>query len=157
MLTGTYQLTYDRTKRTTNGVPIRHDGVATNWWAFRSACTTNGCVATGVQLDDSNHQVASTADGGATDTLRFAGGYWQGTPEQQRVGCRLPNAQVRATQQETVSWSLAQQPDGSLRGTETETVLSNDCGAQGAVVRVPVVATRVGDAPAGVALGIPPR
>lgn len=152
VLTGTYQLTYDRTKRTTNGVPIRHDGVATNWWAFRSACTTNGCAATGVQLDDSNHQVASTADGGATDTLRFAGGYWQGTPEQQRVGCRLPNAQVRATQQETVSWSLAQQPDGSLRGTETETVLSNECGAQGAVVRVPVLATRVGDTPAGVAL-----
>ncbi|OBG68880.1 hypothetical protein A5701_05925 [Mycobacterium sp. E3305] len=32
---------------------------------------------------------------------------------------------------------------------------TNECGAQGAVVRVPVVATRVGDAPAGVSLGDP--
>ncbi|OBA60914.1 nuclease PIN [Mycobacterium sp. 1100029.7] len=154
-LGGTYQLTYDRSKRTTNGVPIRHDGSATDWWAFRSACTTNGCAATGTKLDDNNHQVASTADGGETDTLRFVGGYWQGAPEQERIGCRQPNGQVLATQQETIAWSLAPQPDGTLRGTETETVLSNECGAQGAVVRVPVVATRVGDAPAGVALADP--
>jgi serine/threonine-protein kinase len=155
VLNGAYQLTYDRTKRTTNGIPIRHDGSDTNWWAFRSACTTNGCAATGTQLDDSNHQVASTADGGESDTLRFAGGYWQGAPVQERIGCRQPNGQVRATQQETLAWSLAPQPDGTLRGTETETVLSNECGAQGAVVRVPVVATRVGDAPAGVTLADP--
>ncbi|HEY2501244.1 MAG TPA: serine/threonine-protein kinase [Mycobacterium sp.] len=155
VLNGTYQLTYDRTKRTTNGIAIRHDGSDTNWWAFRSACTTNGCAATGAKLDDTNHQVASTADGGETDTLRFVGGYWQGAPQQERVGCRQPNRQVRATQQETVAWSLAPQPDGTLRGTETETVLSSECGAQGAVVRLPVVATRVGDAPAGVTLADP--
>ncbi len=94
VLNGTYQLTYDRTKRTTNGVPIRHDGSDTNWWAFRSACTSNGCAATGAELDDANHQVASTADGGETDTLRFVGGYWQGAPQQERVGCRQPNGQV---------------------------------------------------------------
>lgn len=155
VLSGTYQLTYDRTKRTTNGVPIRHDGAGTDWWAFRSACTTNGCAATGTKLDDSNHRVASTADGGETDSLRFAGGYWQGTPQQRRAGCRSPNAQVQATQLETVTWSLAPQPDGTLRGTQTETVLSNECGAQGAVVRVPVVAARAGDVPAGVALADP--
>ncbi|MCV7413583.1 nuclease PIN [Mycobacterium florentinum] len=155
VLGGTYQLTYDRTKRTTNGIAIRHDGSDTNWWAFRSACTTNGCAASGTKLDDTNHQVASTADGGETDTLRYVGGYWQGAPQQERVGCHQPNGQVLATQQETVAWSLAPQPDGTLRGTETETVLSNECGAQGAVVRVPVVATRVGDAPAGVALADP--
>ncbi|WAJ47445.1 serine/threonine-protein kinase [Mycobacterium sp. Aquia_216] len=155
VLNGTYQLTYDRSKKTTNGVAIRHDGADTSWWAFRSACTTNGCAATGTMLDDTNHQAASTADGGETDTLRFVGGYWQGAPQQERVGCRQPNGQVRATQQETVAWSLAPQPDGTLRGTETETALSNECGAQGAVVRVPVVATRVGDAPAGVTLADP--
>ncbi|MCV7030449.1 serine/threonine-protein kinase [Mycobacterium sherrisii] len=155
VLGGTYQLSYDQTKRTTNGIPIRHDGSDTGWWAFRSACTTNGCAATGTKLDDTNHQVASTADGGETDTLRYVGGYWQGAPQQERVGCRQPNGQLGATQQETLSWSLAPQPDGTLRGTETETVLSNECGAQGAVVRVPVVATRVGDAPAGVTLADP--
>ena len=154
-LDGTYQLTYDQTKRTGNGVQIRHDGPATDWWAFHSACTSSGCAATGTQLDDANHQVASTADGGQTDSLRYVGGYWQGAPQQDRVGCTQPNGQVNATQQETVAWSLAPQADGTLRGTKTETVLSNECGAQGAVVRTPVVATRVGDVPAGVNLADP--
>lgn len=155
VLNGTYRLAYDQTKRTTNGIAIRHDGAATSWWAFRSVCTTNGCAATGTQLDDATHQVADTTDGGQADTLRFVGGYWQGAPVQQRVGCTQPNGQVRATQQETIAWSLAPQADGTLRGTETETVLSNECGAQGAVVRVPVVATRAGEAPAKLALGDP--
>lgn len=155
VLNGTYQLTYDRSKRTTNGVPIRHSGADTNWWAFRSVCTTNGCAATGTQLDDSNHQVAGTTDGGQTDTLRFVGGYWQGAPVQERVGCKLSNGQVSATQLETVAWSLAPQADGTLRGTETETVLSNECGAQGSVVQVPVVATRTGDVPPGVNVADP--
>jgi serine/threonine-protein kinase len=71
------------------------------------------------------------------------------------LGCTQPNGQVRATQQETVAGSLAPQADGTLRGTETETVLTNECGAQGAVTRVPVVATRVGDVPAGVNVADP--
>jgi serine/threonine-protein kinase len=153
---GTFRLTFDRTKQTTNGIPIHHDGASTAWWAFHWVCTTtSGCAATGTQLDDANHQVASTTDGGHTDTLHFISGYWQGAPQQERVGCTQPNGQVSATQQETIAWSLAPQADGSLRGTQTETVLSNECGAQGAVVRVPMVATRVGDAPAGVALADP--
>lgn len=154
-LNGTYRLDYDQAKRTTNGIGVRHGGAATDWWAFRSACTTNGCAATGTQLDESTHQLASTTDGGQADTLRYVGGYWQGAPEQLRVGCTLPNGHVPATQQETVAWSLAPQADGTLRGTETETVLSNECGAQGAVVRVPVVATPAGAAPAGVTVGDP--
>lgn len=148
VLNGTYRLDYDQTKRTTNGVGIRHDGAATARWAFRSACTTTGCAATGTRLDDA-------ADGAQSDTLRFLGGYWQGTPQQQRVGCTRPDGQVRTAQQETIAWSLAPQPDGTLRGTQTETVLSNECGAQGAVVRVPVVATRTGDVPPGVSLADP--
>ncbi|OMC17811.1 nuclease PIN [Mycobacterium sp. SP-6446] len=152
---GTYQLTYDQSKRTGNGVAIRQDSADTDWWAFRSACTTNGCAATGTLLDDADHQVASTAGGGQTDTLRFVAGYWQGAPQQERVRCVAPDGLAGATQQETVAWSLAPQADGTLRGTETQTVMSNECGAQGAVVRIPVVATRVGDAPASVPLADP--
>jgi serine/threonine protein kinase, bacterial len=153
---GTFRLTFDRSKLTGNGIPVRHDGADTAWWAFRWVCTdTNGCAATGTQLDDTDHEVASTVDGGHTDTLHFVSGYWQGTPQQERVNCTQPNGQFTATQQETIAWSLAPQSDGSLRGTQTETVLSNECGAQGAVVRVPVVATRVGGAPAGVAVADP--
>ncbi len=107
MLNGAYKLDYDHSKRTTNGVAIRHDGAGTSWWAFRSVCTTNGCAATGTALDDATHQTASTTDGGQTDTLHFVGGYWQGAPQQDRLGCTQPNGQVRATQQETVAWSLA--------------------------------------------------
>ena len=146
-LSGTYQLTYDQSKRTGNGAAIRQDAADTNWWAFRSACTTNGCAATGTLLDDTDHHVASTAGGGETDTLRFVAGYWQGAPQQERLGCVQSNGQVSATQQETIALSLAPQGDGTLRGTETETVVSNECGAQGAVARVPVVASRVGDVP----------
>jgi serine/threonine protein kinase, bacterial len=154
-LNGAYQLTYDQSKQTGNGIPIRQDGTDNNWWAFRSACTSNGCAATGTQLDDATHKVASTADGGQSDTLRFVAGYWQGSPQQERLGCVQPSGQVRATQQETVAWSLAPQADGTLRGTETRTVTSNECGAQGAIVRTPVVATRVGDVPPGVTLADP--
>jgi serine/threonine-protein kinase len=154
-LNGTYKLTFDRSKQTTNGISIHHDGPATSWWAFRSVCTANGCAATGTQLDDTNHQVASTTDGGHTYALRYIAGYWQGGPQQERSGCTQPNGQVRATQQETVAGSLAPQADGTLRGTVTQTALSNDCGAQGAVVRVPVVASRVGDAPPSVPLADP--
>jgi serine/threonine protein kinase, bacterial len=154
-LNGTYQLTYDRSKQIANGIPIRHDGAKTNWWAFRSVCTNNGCAAAAVKLDDGNHQKASTNDGGHTDTLHFVGGYWQGTPQQERVDCTQPDGQAGTTQQETIAWSLAPQADGTLRGTVTETVLSNDCGAQGAVVRVPVVAKRTGDVPVGLAMADP--
>ncbi|OBI16688.1 nuclease PIN [Mycobacterium sp. E2327] len=155
VLNGTYKLTYDRSKQTTNGIPIRHDGPAASWWAFRSVCTANGCAATGTQLDDTNHQVASTVDGGHTYSLRFIGGYWQGGFQQERAGCTEPNGQVSATQQESVAGSLAPQSDGTLRGTVTQTALSDECGAQGAVVRVPVVATRVGDAPPSVPVADP--
>jgi serine/threonine protein kinase, bacterial len=155
VLNGTYRLDYDRSKRTTNGTPLRHTGAASSFWAFRSACTSNGCAATGVELDDATHQVAGTTDGGQSDVLHFAAGYWQGTPAQERVGCTQQNGPVRATQAETVAWSLAPQPDGTLRGVETETVTSNECGAQGAVVRVPVVATRTGNAPPKLALPDP--
>ena len=155
ILDGVYRLDYERSNRTTNGISIRHPGVDTSWWAFHSACTASGCASTGIQLDDINHQEPRTTDGGQTDILRFISGYWQGAQQEVRVGCRLPNALGADTQQETVAWSLAPQSDGTLRGVETETVRSNECGGKGAVLRIPVVATRVGDVPAGVALGEP--
>ncbi len=156
VLDGTYRLDLDRAKRTTNGTPIRHDGGTTYWWAFRSVCTAGGCAATGVRLDDATHQVADTTAGAQNNTLRFVAGYWQGAPQQIRIACRQANQAVPgSTQQETVALSLALQADGTLRGVQTETVASNECGAQGAVLRVPVVATRVGDVPAHLALSDP--
>lgn len=158
VLDGTYRLDLDRAKRTTNGTPIRHDGGTTYWWAFRSVCTTGGCAAAGVRLDDATHQAPDASDGGQNNTLRFVAGYWWGAPQQMRIGCRQANQAVAGTsQQETVALSLALQADGTLRGVQTETVGSNECGAQGAVLRVPVVATRVGDVPATVTIGDPAK
>lgn len=155
VLNGTYRLDYDRAKRTSNGVPIRHDsastgpastGVQSSWWAFRSACTATSCAATATKLDDGTHLTASTTGGGRTDVLHFIDGYWQGAPEQEQVACHPPDG-GNSAQTEMDAWSLAPQADGTLRGMFTETVRTNECGAQGAVIRVPVVATRVGDVP----------
>nr|WP_241011036.1 serine/threonine-protein kinase [Mycobacterium gordonae] len=155
VLDGIYRLDLNRAKRTTSGTPIRHDGGATNWWAFRSVCTPGGCAATGVRLDDGTHQVADTTDGGETDTLKFVAGYWHGASQQIRIHCHQANQAGQSTQQETVALSLALQADGTLRGVQTETVGSNECGAQGAVLRVPVVATRLGEVPANLPLADP--
>ncbi|EUA08660.1 non-specific serine/threonine kinase domain protein [Mycobacterium xenopi 4042] len=84
-LDGTYRLDYDRDKRTSNGVPVRHTGIPASWWAFRSSCTTAGCAATGTQLDDGGHQLPGTSGPGSqtccissTDT---------GRPCPSRSGC----------------------------------------------------------------------
>lgn len=155
VLDGTYRLDFDRSKRTTNGQPIRHDGVTTNWWAFHSACTTGGCAATAIRLDTATHQVADTTNGQHSNTLRFVAGYWQGAPQQVLARCHQSGGSGGATQQETVALSLAPQADGTLRGVQTETVRTSECGAEGAVLRVPVVATRVGDVPSDVTLSDP--
>jgi serine/threonine-protein kinase len=154
MLNGSFRLDYDRERRTSNGVPIRHNGIQSSWWAFRSSCTAAGCAATGTRLDSGGHQLASTG-GGQTSVLHFVAGYWQAAPRQERVRCRQPSGAAASTQTEVIVWSLAPQPDGTLRGVQTETVHSNECGAQGAVLRIPVIATRLGDVPPKVTLADP--
>lgn len=44
---------------------------------------------------------------------------------------------------------------GTVRGVQTQTVQSNECGAQGAMLRIPVLATRVGDVPSAVDVADP--
>ncbi|MGO9151838.1 MAG: serine/threonine-protein kinase [Mycobacterium sp.] len=76
VLDGTYRLEYDYGKQTQNGAPDPHPNTDnTAWWAFRSSCTSTGCVATGTKLDDNNHQVASTPP--HTADFRFTDGHWQ--------------------------------------------------------------------------------
>jgi serine/threonine-protein kinase len=60
-----------------------------------------------------------------------------------------------STQSETVVWTLTPEPDGTLRGVQTQTVQSNECGSQGATLRIPVVASRTGDVPPGVTVADP--
>ena len=153
-LNGAYRLDYDRAKQTSNGV-IRNNGGVTSWWAFSSACTATGCAATGGKLDDASHQMAKTTGTGNTGVLHFVDGHWQAEPRQVQVQCRKSSGAPMSTQSETVVWSLTPEPDGTLRGVQTQTVQSNECGAQGSMLRIPVVASRGGDVPPGVKLADP--
>jgi serine/threonine-protein kinase len=158
VLDGTYRLDYDRAKQTSNGV-IGNDGAQTSWWAFRSSCTPTGCAATGTKLDNANHQVARTAGNGNTGVLHFVDGHWQGEPrpKQVQVQCRQAHQKVTSTQSQMVVWSLTPEADGTLRGVQIQTVHSTECGSQGATLRVPVVATRVGDVAQGVPVADPAK
>ena len=152
VLDGTYRVDSDNAHQTANGVPVSNPVPnKTHWWAFRSLCTSTGCVATGSQLADTNHQESA----GVPDVLHFIDGRWQDTPYLQppneSVQCPGTNGTVTFTK--TISWSLEPQPDGTLRGVATGTVLTNECGNQGTVWRTPIVATRVGDVPPAVILG----
>jgi serine/threonine-protein kinase len=154
VLDGAYRLDYDRAKQTSSGV-INNNGVQTSWWAFLSACTATGCAATGTKLDNVDQHAAKTTGTGNTGVLHFVDGHWQSAPRQLQTQCREAHGTQTAKQSETVVWSLTPQPDGTLRGVQTQTVQSNECGAQGAMLRIPVVATRVGDVPPSVVVADP--
>lgn len=127
------------------------------WWAFRSQCTPDGCVAAGAKLDAADHTIADKS--GATITLRFVDDSWQSESRQERVqysecgvqnGKRPPGADTEKT-----VWTWHPQPDGTLRGLYTNTVLTNECGLQGSVKQVPVTVTRTDDVPIGIATADP--
>jgi serine/threonine protein kinase, bacterial len=153
-LNGTYRLDYDRAKQTSNGV-IRTNGGATSWWAFSSACTATGCAATGTKLDDASHQMAKTTGTGNAGVLHFVDGHWQAEPRQVQTQCRAARGGPMTTQSETVVWTLTPEPDGTLRGVQSQTVQSNECGSQGATLRTPVVASRTGGVPSDITLADP--
>jgi len=159
-LDGTYRLDHNFSKATANGAPAPHPPNTNNtsWWAFRSSCTSTGCVATSTKLDKDNHQVAQTP--AVTAQFHFAGGHWQAVPFQSRVQqhlCLGANGEVVAAGENRmlVTLSMDSQPDGTLRGVQTDTVLTNECGSQGQVASAPFVASRTGDLPPGVVVADP--
>ena len=158
VLDGDYRLDWDGANRTTNGAPAPVTApINTLWWAFRSSCGSTGCVATGTGLDKENHQVARTP--ATTASFHFAGGHWQRTPaktQEQYPRCLGADGKIAAGQDtEMVAWSLDPQPDGTLRGTQTMTVLTDECGTQGTVWQTPFVAKRIGDVPPTVTVADP--
>lgn len=148
VLDGTFRLDLDNAHQTVNGAPTTGGTTETEWWAFRSLCTSTGCVATGSKLVDTNHQAAA----GVPKVLRIADGHWQDTPYLQPPH-QCPG--TNGTDTATLSLSLEPQSDGTLRGVQTVTALTNECGDQGKVRRSPVVATRAADVPPGVTLADP--
>jgi serine/threonine protein kinase, bacterial len=151
VLEGTYRVDYDNGNQTINGAPTTGTiPRETEWWAFRSLCASTGCFATGSKLSDTNHEKAV----GVAHVLRFVDARWQDTPYlQPPVPCSGTEGSV--TQNETHSWSLEPQPDGTLRGVQTVTALTGDCRNQGTVWRVPMELTRVSDVPNTVTVADP--
>ena len=152
VLDGTFRVEYEYAKQTANGRPTTGDPTPDfRWWAFRSLCTSAGCIATGAKLAKENHE----APAGGAMVLRFVDGHWQQPPDPM-TGHGCPgNKNPQATTDDTFEWSLEPQPDGTLRGTDTEISLSNECGNQGKVYRTPLSVTRTGDVPAAVVLADP--
>ncbi|MGO9151839.1 hypothetical protein [Mycobacterium sp.] len=152
VLDGTFRVDYDWAKQTVNGeATTGPGGTDSNWLAFRSLCTSAGCVATGAPLAKENQQAPI---GGGT-VLRFVDGHWQSAPVLQDPEPCPGATNGKTTKDETVAWSWEPQPDGALRGIDTMTVLTNECGTQGNVYRTPVSVTRTGDVPPAVILADP--
>ena len=156
LLDGTYRLDEDGAKRTANGAPNPISNV-TSGYAFRSSCGATGCAATGTRLDNNNHQVAFTP--ASTTVMHFVGGHWQKVPArtpQPVKQCLGPNGTVVAGEEtELMALSWEPQPDGTLRGVKTDTVVTNECGYQGLVYQHHMLATRVGDVSPGVTVADP--
>jgi len=147
VLAGTYRLDYDYEKTTLNDVPGPGPN-KTYWWAFRSLCTSAGCVATSARLDDTIHRVAA----GPVHVLHFAENKWQYSSEPMEIACSITNKTITAS--ESLSWLLEPQPDATLKGVEIIPIQTNECGSQG-VIRTPFVATRIDDVPPSVIVADP--
>ena len=152
MLDGAYRLDFDDPKATINGAPAEAKKGHSTWWAFRSSCRPPGCVATGTQLDENNHQVVQTEGGGDRAVFPFHDGQWQETPDRTWDSC--PDTTTKATVMAVLS--VKPQADRTLQGDETDTVIGNECGrGQGSVSVTPVVLVREGDVPPGVTVADP--
>jgi hypothetical protein len=140
VLDGTYRLDFDLQDQTINGTVTGLSAAVSEWWAFRSVCTPTGCAAAGSKLAESNQQEGT----GTTSVLHYADGHWQGSLTLQApMDCQKTNQP--GSDDETRLWSWDPQPDGTLKGLQIGTILSDGCGTQGTVYRTPFVAKRTGD------------
>jgi serine/threonine protein kinase, bacterial len=151
---GTYRVDFDYAHAVlTANVPMSADPNAVmghSFWAFRSACTPAGCFATGTRLDATQNHATDQ-----TTILRFVGSRWiDEQPQRHRDKCpRLDKSQ--GFQSGLASWTFTAQPDGTLVGSYSNTVETNECGMQGDRAEVRLSATRIGSVPAGVEVADP--
>jgi serine/threonine protein kinase, bacterial len=140
VLDGTYRLDFDLQNQTINGTVTGLGAAVSEYWAFRSVCTPAGCTAAGSELAESNQQEGT----GTTSVVHFADGHWAGTTTLQApMDCEKTNKPGH--DDETRLWTWDPQADGTFRGLQIGTILSDGCGTQGTVYRTPFVATRMGD------------
>lgn len=153
-LDGSYRIDVNRADQTYNSTPDPQPPNVSTWWAFRTVCAPKSCVATGVLLDETDHQKLSTTGGDKPVVLEFHNGAWQSQPETLPFACVGPDGTPAKQITKQVIW--LQQAHAALRGTMTITVSSDECGQQGATIEIPAVAERVGEVPQGVEVPSPP-
>jgi serine/threonine-protein kinase len=144
---GAYQLNWAPKQMVWGTIPLSLKSAPATWWAFRSECRPDGCIATAIRLDDDTHQTAFV---NLTDrVLRFVDNAWRElTPDVDRESCGQGN-----TQSWSYQWSFTPQPDGTLSGNVHKVVTSNECSLQGLTMTIAMTsATRIGDVPPGVAV-----
>jgi serine/threonine protein kinase, bacterial len=153
ILDGAYRLDYDDAAQTIDGNPVTGSPTTdTGWWAYRSMCTPTQCVATAAELADNNQQEPS----GPADVFQFIDGQWQDTPN---LRVSEPCDSGTGTTTDLISSSMRPQPDGTLSGLQTDSVIDGDCGphksSKGKVYKTPFRMTRTGDVPPSAILADP--
>lgn len=152
-LDGTYRIEIQRSKQTYDYTPTPQPPDVNTWWAFRTSCTPTECLAAATMLDDNDHTQAKTPPV-RPFLMQFGEGQWKSRPETVQFPCVGPNGSP-STQATTQLLALRPQPQGDLVGEMVVTVHSNECGQQGAVIRIPAVASRSGDLPPAVTVPDP--
>ncbi|MUM15319.1 hypothetical protein BI330_00025 [Mycobacterium sp. CBMA 623] len=119
------------------------------WWAASSKCSSAGCAATMVVVDETNHGEAIQAN-----VFHLLDGRWVGEPTYEQKPCAkfVPGSSGTFTLKR--SWSIDEQPAGVLSGMSTMELLGN-CVTQRMQMEAPITITRTGDVPGGVVLADP--
>src|SRR5262249_30268748 len=119
-------------------------------YAFRSTCTSTGCVAAGKIL-----YTESAAPGTPDYVVHWGNGRWQSDPRIQQLSCdSIPGNGPEGHYTSTETLSLEPQPGGSYRGAFVSTVqyrvhTGNECVAPG-TTRSMFTASRTGPPPPGI-------
>ena len=142
VLDGTYRLDLDGNRVLVNGKAM-HAPPAPSLFAFRSACSHSGCIATGTLLQgtDSKHASAYTV------VLDYVSGGWQ-MASPNTFGCS-----DGSTSPGVVAWFIKPRPDKSLEGTYYAThAVGVDCVS---TMQAPMSLTRIGDVEPGIPVADP--
>lgn len=153
---GVYHVVYLDEMRTINGAAVSPTQDSANHhfanWAFRTVCDSDRCGVTGIQLE--NQDTSKTRNPPVIIGLGLMDEYWKQNSElqnryqQDREQCLGADGKVGpGSDTINASMNLKVQTDGKVIGVETRTVLTNECGLQGLVIKLPFTAERIGDVP----------
>lgn len=144
-LDGTYREDIDEANVTKNGRVDPGTDRDPTWFAFRSACTAAGCVASGSFLD--RHKLGLPLQSSAKGfELYWINDHWQYS-HTEKVDCSGPDG--NAKEERTYVWTFVPQRDGFFRGTTTNTTLTDDCSNEGEERVEPFTLSRTGPPPPG--------